>query len=305
MFDKFWTAFSGEFADKWPTYLLSPAGIFFAVGLAAWISQHGWMELETRVQFITLGQTLVIFVGAILLLMITKVIGTRLADLLLRWLAGEWPYFLHLIRLRLVRRQMAKYRKVRERWSELATQLQAGKLHDVTEYIALDTQLSRDFPVNEKKQMPTRLGNILRAAEEYSLHRYGLDINVIWPRIWLLLPEQTQKELIFTRQQISAQTEVLLWGSLIMIWAIWAWWPIFIGLAAIMFSYRNLIEIARTYGDLLRATFDLYHMQLYEALHWQLPSTPHEEAAIGNAMTRYLRKGYITSNFEYIFRAKA
>jgi len=42
--------------------------------------------------------------------------------------------------------------------------------------------------------LPTRLGNILLAAERYPLDRYGIDSIVFWPRLYPLLPEQFQHD---------------------------------------------------------------------------------------------------------------
>jgi hypothetical protein len=56
-------------------------------------------------------------------------------------------------------------------------------------------------------------------------------------------------------------------------------------------AYRWMVQAARTYGDLIEAAFDLYRLQLYQALRWPLPSTPKEELAGGQALTEYLWHG--------------
>jgi len=44
-------------------------------------------------------------------------------------------------------------------------------------------------PAESDRHMPTKLGNILRAAELRSKDKYGLDAVICWPRLWLLLPD--------------------------------------------------------------------------------------------------------------------
>ena len=46
------------------------------------------------------------------------------------------------------------------------------------------------YPARRALVMPTKLGNILRAAELYPLLRYNVDAVVTWPRLQSLLPEE-------------------------------------------------------------------------------------------------------------------
>jgi hypothetical protein len=50
------------------------------------------------------------------------------------------------------------------------------------------------YPPYGNKVLPTRLGNMLLAGESYSLHRYGIDAIIFWPRLYPLLPEGFQRE---------------------------------------------------------------------------------------------------------------
>ena len=51
---------------------------------------------------------------------------------------------------------------------------------------------------------PTYLGNALRAGESAVYYKYGLDVVVCWPRLWLLLPSSTQEELNKSRQKLDS-----------------------------------------------------------------------------------------------------
>jgi hypothetical protein len=45
------------------------------------------------------------------------------------------------------------------------------------------------LPEEEERVMPTRLGNILKNAVLYTLHQYGIDAVLMWPRLYPLLPD--------------------------------------------------------------------------------------------------------------------
>ena len=72
--------------------------------------------------------------------------------------------------------------------------------------------------------LPTRLGNVLRAAELYPLHRYGIDIAVLWTRLTMLLPDQLQRDIERSVMQyrplvISAWSLTLTSCSLTLAWS--------------------------------------------------------------------------------------
>jgi hypothetical protein len=105
--------------------------------------------------------------------------------------------------------------------------------------------------------MPTLLGNLLRAVEEYPGRRYGLDAVVCWPRLYLLLPEATQKEIGAVRERLNESTRLLAWSLLFLVWTIWQWWAL-LGLVVAWLAYRGMVIAAGVYGDLVRAAFDLH-----------------------------------------------
>ena len=78
--------------------------------------------------------------------------------------------------------------------------------------------------------MPTPLGNLLRAAEEYPYLHYGLITSICWPRLWLLLPPETQTAVSSARQRLERAAQLALWGLLFLVWTAWAWWAALIAL---------------------------------------------------------------------------
>ena len=61
------------------------------------------------------------------------------------------------------------------------------------------------FPRERSATMPTRLGNVFRAAESYPADSrlYGMDAVFFWPRLYPLLPESLRVELASARSSID------------------------------------------------------------------------------------------------------
>ena len=71
--------------------------------------------------------------------------------------------------------------------------------------------------------MPTSIGNILRAAERRPADKYGLDAIIVWPRLWLLLPEATRTELRAAYGSLDLATATVIWGVLFCAFAPFTW----------------------------------------------------------------------------------
>ena len=150
-----------------------------------------------------------------------------------------------------------------------------------------------NVPEREEDYMPTKLGNILRAAENHADERYGLVTYICWPHLWLLLADGTKKEIIEARAKLDTAARIFLWSLLFLVWTIWAWWVPLVTLVFAIWAYRWALSAARVYGDLLEAAFDLYRFELYEALRFPLPKDTSEEKAKGEELTAYLFYGSV------------
>ncbi|MCA1680714.1 MAG: hypothetical protein LC777_18085, partial [Actinobacteria bacterium] len=72
-------------------------------------------------------------------------------------------------------------------WHRQRLQALCGVGPDADAYCAYSSYPSSD---HEDDVLPTRLGNILLAAERYSLDRYQFESILFWPRLYPLLPQQ-------------------------------------------------------------------------------------------------------------------
>lgn len=187
--------------------------------------------------------------------------------------------------------QWNEYETLKFFWQEFDKKRKGLTAQEGNDYATLEWQL-KQFPARPENMMPTRLGNLLRAAENRPLAKYGLDPIICWPSFWLVLPDSAKKELQEARANLDNAARFWLWSVLFTVWGIWAWWAVPAGLlSALLTYYWWVLSAAATYGDLLEATFDTHRTALYKSLRWPLPTNPVSERNTGQEVTQYLWRG--------------
>jgi hypothetical protein len=292
MLPKFLESLGESVTKEWLTKVLIPALIFWLGGALALGSKFGWKSVEpllTGKNPETFPITQLIL--GLLLIAISATIVQRMELNVLRLLEGYWyPWLKPLQRWR-VRSQEAHFARSEQRRQELLACYDTLTGEELDEYSQLDWQ-RKQTPKHSNRLMPTRLGNILRAAELRPLEKYELEVVVCFPRLWLLLPNEVKMELTESRGQLNAMVRVWIWSVLFLLWGFWAWWAIPVGIVSAWLAYQWMLDAAVTYGDLLESAFDLYRTLLYKSLRWKLPKTPTEERGSGKALTDYLWRGF-------------
>jgi hypothetical protein len=328
--DSFGGKFADKFAERWVTTIFTPAFIFYMGGLAVWIQRFKWPAklIEEFTRYPDLVK--IAALGAILFVITTLAFVVQKLDLVvIRFLEGYWPQWLWQLRTPHYRKLRAKLsnenQSLRGKESERRAELQRLRVaidsqnidsqganslsaEDRDRYLELKKSLLneseqaklirviqslREMPILEVDPMPTRLGNLLRAAERQPLNKYGLDAVVCWSRLWMLLPEPVKKDLQEARTELNTAARIWLWSILFCGWSLlgqswWTTWPIAVGLISAWCAYQWAIDAARNYGELIEASFDLYRHLLYQAMRWELPADPQEEHRVGGELTRYL-----------------
>jgi hypothetical protein len=296
-----WSGLGGKLAERWTAVVLTPAFAFWAGGVACWTwsdaTGRSWSALGRSLGRLSSAEQLSIAVGALLVVATSGVVVQRLTLPLLRLLEGYWPAWLNPLRRAIVERRSLRIGREQQRRDELAALLDEGtaSAEEAREYISLDRRLrrvpseaSRELVV---RRMPTRLGDILRAAESWPADKYGLDAVRCWPALWLTLSEGTREQLAEARGQLDATASICLWGVLFAVWSFWAWWAAPLGVVVAVAAYRATLASARNFGDLVEASFDVHRFELYKTLRWPLPATPQEEHELGQLLTAYLWRG--------------
>lgn len=167
-------------------------------------------------------------------------------------------------------------------------QLEEKRAYDACYYI---------FPLDDELLKPTRLGNVLVAAEEYSYQVYRLDAVIWWPRLSMLLPEAYRIQVdaaltpmltvlnLSTMFILAALIEggLLLWQHQRFLSGI----ILLIGLGLARVCYLAAINQAVVYGRLVRVAFDLYRQEILKQMHIPVPDNLIGERLLWNLLTEW------------------
>ena len=293
MLTDFLTELTKDLPGKWLERLFGPAFLFWAgglllvfgpAGLAAW-----WEQLLTLPTLAQVGW----LVAALLVLNASAALMERLRLSLLRLLEGYWPWPLRLLEAPLSALVRRRVQRQRERWSDLMQQRESQSLTPAERMeLARLEQARLDVPPDLADLRPTAVGNILRGMERRVVHRYGLDPVLLWPRLWLLLPEDARQEIAAARESLDRLAEAWGWGLCFLVWAFWQPWAAPIALVWMLLAAWLARSPARTFAVLVQSAFDLYRWRLYEALRFPAPEEKGDaERAAGQALTRYIQRG--------------
>ena len=155
--------------------------------------------------------------------------------------------------------------------------------------------------------LPTRLGNVLRAAEHRAGSRYGLEATVAWPRLYPLLGDKLTGVLDDLRDQLDLAARFCVAFALATVLSVcfladYGWW---LAVAAVTFlgallCYRAAVSAAAAYGEAIEAAFDLHRFELLKALHLPLPADLARERVANQRLSRFL-----TQPTEYVIALSA
>ncbi len=160
------------------------------------------------------------------------------------------------------------------------------------------------YPRDEDLILPTRLGNTLRAAEEYAYQTYRMDTVLWWPRLNTQLPESFSKQLdaaltpVLSLLNLSALLGVLAVGGgagLVIAHRLGHAQPVWLfllvwagGLLLAWLSYLAANSQAMAYGDLIRVAFDLYRHKVLESMHIPRPTTLRDESYLWDKLNQWI-----------------
>jgi hypothetical protein len=304
-------------ASTWLALIRTPAVIFWFTGALAWWLAHPHFEVTAWIAHRDALTLLVLLIIAAALLIGSSILIGQLARPLLRLLEGYWPSWLGSLRTRLLVRAIDRQRRWHAEWSrfeeapredpdattrdtdQIPSRAVAASAVSSNKQAVLDQRL-HDFPADEQRTMPTRVGNVLRSSETYSQERYGLDAVVVWPRLWLLLPEATRDALGASRRSLDQSVAVLVALIATLVWLPWSWLVLVPALLGPPLVYQVfVIPRAQVFAQMVRATFDVHRLTLYASLRFPPPTDPDTEAAAGAAVTDYLWRGFAPPGFTF------
>jgi hypothetical protein len=158
-----------------------------------------------------------------------------------------------------------------------------------------------DFDYGGKDVAPTRMGNISNAAGYYAASRYSMNLEVFWTRLQKVLQADTNFYTVLQEAKMQVDFLVaLVWLSLTftLLWVVLL--PVLgegrdlfliiavFGPILTYICYRIALQNYRVFSDLLRASVDLYRLDLLKALHIELPANAEQERTLWEMLERRL-----------------
>lgn len=296
MLGSFWDAVAGKLAERWAASARAAVVFWVGAGLAWVYAGSGWSRFSDVTDWLNeqdVAAQVTAVLAALVAVAASAVVVQRLTTPVLRQLEGYWPRWLRGLTDRRRNRILRLRAAESETWQRLQRQLDEGELtaSQRVDLARLEHRRHRR-PVRDVEVLPTRIGNILRAAESRPRHRYGLEAIMVWPRLWLVLPELARRELGTARSSLDSSVAAAIWGVLFAAFTPLAWWAAPVGIAVTIAAVACWVPArAEVFADLLEAAYDLYRTDLYRQLRWPLPNSPADEHQTGAEVTAYLVRG--------------
>jgi hypothetical protein len=283
-----------------------PSLAFWGLGLATWVAGRGFVVTLTQWNGQPAEVKTILSLAFLCGVALFAYILHNLQLLLTRFYEGYWRRipFLSWLGERLCQGQKRQRQELQKEVEVLLKQLgeegeKAAEIHSRLQ--ELYHNLTILYPPEERLVMPTRLGNILRAAELYPYQRYKLNAVLLWPRLYGLLPKEfialLEDARLAMNFMLRLATLAFLFG---LFWTpYWAyrgerWLALLcaLGFPLAWASYQSALSPAQAYGELMKAAFDLHRWKLLKALHWPLPKTPEEEERSWKALGDFIYGGF-------------
>jgi hypothetical protein len=291
-------------AERWLTLLVLPGALFLAVLLAGAHLGHGdwydiatlpgWLDRRTGALTGSTANLLVLLLAFLLASAACGVVAQSLGSFLERlWLAADWPGWptpTH----RLVQRRIARRRNRYDRWRHRVGQARAAQhQHNADpDSAALQVAVARDRLhriADDRPDRPTWTGDRLRGVESRLRKDIGVDITVVWPHLWLHVPDTTRAEVTAAREAMARAATLTGWGLLYICVAA-VWWPGgFILLTVAATGWMRFHAATDAYATLVGAATRLHCRDL--ALQLGMGAGGPVTKETGTALTAYLAEG--------------
>ncbi|MEV4894741.1 hypothetical protein AB0K48_35685 [Nonomuraea sp. NPDC055795] len=155
-------------------------------------------------------------------------------------------------------------------------------------YHTMHVHALRYLAYPESEFLPTRLGNVIRAAEFYPIQRYGISLISVWPRLYKILPGSVAEDVKNSRATMEFLLVLCLWlVGFAVVNPLLAWmfgtslpWAVLVFAFSLLFAYwayLSAIPAAAEYGAHLRAAFEVHRFDLLRQLRLPLPADERQE----------------------------
>ncbi|MFI6897416.1 hypothetical protein ACIBM4_25220 [Streptomyces sp. NPDC050256] len=140
----------------------------------------------------------------------------------------------------------------------------------------------------ERPARPTWIGDRWMATG-IRIHRaYGLDLSVVWPRLWTLLPDVPRGDITAAQLAYQESSVLVSWGVLYGAVGFF-WWPaLIVSVILLVAGVLKARDAISSLGELVESACDLYSHSLADQLRVPCPGQVTQEA--GRAINALLRR---------------
>jgi hypothetical protein len=270
-------------ADKWLGLLALPGSLYLAaVAAARALGQSHALNVSQLVRRITAwahapeartvgGQVVVllaVLAGSVVAGLIARILGAGIERVVLAAGWHSWPRWIRPLagwRTRARRKRWDEaHREYSAAWTEAAHAKALGRTVDAEQRHAALRARAAIAP--ERPDRPTWSGDRIHGVSE-RLHRdHRLDLSLLWPHLWLVLPEQERSEITAARTSMTRASELGAWALLYAPLAV-LWWPAGVVAIVLAIGARGRTRAATdTYAHLVEAAVRLHTRDLAERL---------------------------------------
>lgn len=134
-------------------------------------------------------------------------------------------------------------------------------------------------------QRPTLIAERFHATAERTRALYGLEVDLVWPRLWTVLPDSLRTDIKAAGDSYSAAARLGGWALLYTVLVVF-WWPA-AGLGAVIAGAATVKAraAAQVLADLVDTAVDLHLAELADRL-LKTPPTPDTGEALKKRLTR-------------------
>jgi hypothetical protein len=177
-----------------------------------------------------------------------------------------------------------------KRWDSIFGELSAG---DLTRY----AEFYFRFPQRREKVLSTRLGNLLRAAEDYAMEMYFIDSIIWWPRLATLLPDPFSARIdaaitpVYALLNLATLSIAVALAGGVSLLIVGSNYGLFLGtflggLLLARLCYYAALSPAGGYGNLVRVAFDFYRGEILKQMRIELPPDRTSERMLWEHLTQ-------------------
>lgn len=144
----------------------------------------------------------------------------------------------------------------------------------------LNTLLAKaaeQFPDREDLVLPTMFGNILRSFEIYPRAMYGIGGVIGWNRLLAVVPDKYRQQIDASKAEMDCWINLMVLSALFVVeytsFAIYdgsprMLWILLLALFLVPLAYWRARSAAIEWGDMMKASFDVFLPELSEKLHF-------------------------------------